>query len=672
MTTLFPECGPLLVKRTLCQIAVLSILSPGGQGLLAQTVPEKAGNDLGTLTVHLLGRRVGHETYALQRSDRGVRLSSNLDFIDRGSHVQLESELRTRRDFTPEAFRAKGQTYRFVNVDVDVAIANGRAAVRSLGDSAVVEVPSPFFTSRGYAPLSGRALLVQYWESQKRPSHISNIPGQPGARIAIAFRGVDTIRVQGRSIRLRRYSVDGVVWGREAVWLDSLGHLAALITRVHILPLEAVRSDLESALAEFQASAVRDRMRDLVRLSGQVTPVATGSYALVHGRLVDGTDKPPVEDATIVIRAGRVAAAGAGNAVPIPAGTKVIDVRGKTIVPGLWDMHAHVSQIEWAPAYLGAGVTSVRDMGGESGFLAAFRDTLASARAIGPQLLLAGLVDGPGPNGFGSVIAATPDEGRAIVDAYRAQGFRQIKLYNSITAPVAGAIIRRAHELGMTVAGHVPNAMGLRAVIDSGMDHVAHMPLSGDPSAGEFQQMVTFLAAKHTVLDPTIAWNELLGRAPSTAPESFEPGVRQSPPPMALNYTSVRTRTDSAGAARDQARGLAIFKALHDAGIPIVAGTDGGVPGHSLFRELELSVAAGLTPLEAIQSATIVAARAMGMEHDYGTVEAGKVADLLILDADPLSRISDIRSGRWVISRGRMYDCASLWTAAGFMSPASR
>jgi imidazolonepropionase-like amidohydrolase len=384
---------------------------------------------------------------------------------------------------------------------------------------------------------------------------------------------------------------------------------------------------------------------------------------------VDGTDKPPIEDATVVIRAGRIAAAGARNAVPIPTDVRVIDVRGKTILPGLWDMHAHASQIEWAPAYLGAGVTTVRDMGGETPFLSAFRDTLATATAIGPQLLLAGLVDGPGPNGFGAVIAATPAEGRAIVDAYRARGFRQIKLYNSITAPVAGAIIRHAHELGMTVTGHVPNAMGLRAVIDSGMDHVAHMPLSGDVAA--VRETIAFLSAKHTVIDPTIAWNELLGRAPSTLPESFEPGIRLSPAPLALNYASVRNRTDSAVAAHDQARGLSIFKAMYDAGIPIVAGTDGGVPGHSVFREIELSVAAGLTARAAIQSATIVAARAMGMERDHGTVEAGKVADLLILDADPLTRIDNIRTGRWVISRGRMYDCAVLWKAAGF-APAQR
>jgi imidazolonepropionase-like amidohydrolase len=108
------------------------------------------------------------------------------------------------------------------------------------------------------------------------------------------------------------------------------------------------------------------------------------------------------------------------------------------------------------------------------------------------------------------------------------------------------------------------------------------------------------------------------------------------------------------------------MKALHEAGVPIVAGTDGGVPGYSLLRELELSVAAGLTPLEAIQTATIVPARVMTMEREVGTIAAGKTADLLVLDADPLANIANIRTTAWVVRGGRMYEPAKLWRAAGF------
>jgi imidazolonepropionase-like amidohydrolase len=224
----------------------------------------------------------------------------------------------------------------------------------------------------------------------------------------------------------------------------------------------------------------------------------------------------------------------------------------------------------------------------------------------------------------------------------------------------------------MTVTGHVPVAMGLRAIVDSGMDNVAHLPFRGDESPADLTQITRLLASRHTVMDPTLAWNELLGRAPSTPVSTFEPGIDAAAPPLALNYESVRNSVDSAGARAALARGLAAFRTLHDAGVPIVAGTDGGVPGYSLLRALELSVAAGLTPLEAIQTATIVPARVMGKEREVGTIEAGKAADLLVLDADPLANIANIRTTALVVRAGRMYETRRLWRAAGFGVPRNR
>ena len=625
--------------------------------------------DSGVLVVHLLERRVGTEAHHLRRVGQEWVLTAALDFTDRGSRVQLEAELRTRADFTPTRFHAKGKTYRFVNVDVDVEVAGGSTRVRNIADTSTIPTPSRFFTARGYAPLAGRALLIQYWESHGRPAKIVNIPGSTDAPIVIQFRGMDSIRTDGGTVALRRYSVDGVVWGREAVWLDARRNLAALVTRVHILPLEAVRSDLDDALPQFQASAIRDRTADLATLGGDVRPTLSGTYALVGARVVDGTLRPPLDNATVLIRDGRIEAVGPRRAVAIPSGATVMDVTGKTIIPGLWDMHGHLSQMEWGPAYLAAGVTTARDMGGEMRFLIALRDAFAATNGVGPRVLLAGLIDGPGALGFGTTIATTPAEGEVLVDEYHGRGFEQIKLYNSITAPVAGAIIRRAHSVGMTVTGHVPTAMGLRAIVDSGMDHVAHMPLRGDESPTALQQLMDLLSAKGTVIDPTVAWNELLGRAPQTPVSAFESGITHAPSALALNYASVRNNADASSASAGLARGLGMLKALFDAGIPIVAGTDGGVPGYSVLREIELAVEAGLTPLQAIKTATAVAARSMRMERNVGTVETRMVADLLILDADPLVNIANIRTGHWVVREGRLYECRRLWQAAGFTPP---
>ena len=124
--------------------------------------------------------------------------------------------------------------------------------------------------------------------------------------------------------------------------------------------------------------------------------------------------------------------------------------------------------------------------------------------------------------------------------------------------------------------------------------------------------------------------------------------------------------TDSASVSARQERSLGIVKALHDAGVPIVAGTDGGLPGHSLPREIELYVAAGLTPLDAIRAATSVPAEVMGLGERSGTVAPGKLADLVVLDANPLDDIHNIRRVRYVVTRGRLLDAALLWRLAGF------
>jgi imidazolonepropionase-like amidohydrolase len=629
---------------------------------LQQPTPQEAG----TIVILHIERPIGQERYRVFRGvDGGSTLTSSLAYVDRGGKVELSSSLQAGPDFTPLRFEVQGKTYRFVNIDAAVDIHNGTAIVRNRGETSETGVSGPFWTARGLAPLAARGLLVRYWERHGRPRRVMSLPD--GNSLTIQYRGIDAVRVRGRSVQLRRYAVEGVVWGQEAVWLDDQDRFAALLTRIHILPLEAVREDLQEALPQLQASARQDRMADLAALTERVVPVARGSFALAGARVIDGTGRPPIDDATIVVRDGRIIAVGPQTTVRIPSGVTVLPADGKTVIPGLWDMHGHLSQIEWGPAYLAAGVTSARDVGGEREFLTAFRDALASDRGLGPRLLLAGLVDADGSEAYGMTSATTPEQGRAVVEAYQRLGFLQVKLYNLLAPAVVMAVARRAHELGMTVTGHVPLALSVQQAIDAGMDQFEHLgPIRGEPDSAEVRGIVELLARRGTVVGPTPAWDELLGRAPTTAVSSFEPGILQTPAPLAASYHSVRNEIDAAQAAANAKRRLEIIKKLHGGGVKVVAGTDGAVPGHSLLRTLELFVEAGMTPIEAIASAASVPARFMKMDKEVGTIEQGKRADLVVLDADPLISIANVRKGRWVVANGRLYDCEELWRSAGF------
>jgi len=622
-----------------------------------------------TLRLYYLQLPLGYERYTLSRDGDDLLLTSDFDFTDRGGRVQLQASLRMEAaDLTPRRFEAKGKSYRFVNVDSEVTLEKGSASVRVRSETNRVSTPERVFTVDGYAPFSVQMMLVRYWNAHGRPEVLATIPGEPLNEVRILHRGRDEVSAGGRVVGLDRYTLEGVVWGRETLWLTGNGAFAAAVTRAGGLTFEGVREDLADALPALAALAAKEAVSDLGRISRVIEPRASGSYALVGAALVDGTGSAVVPDAAVLVQDGRIEAAGPRAEISIPVGIPAIDLRGKTILPGLWDMHTHVTQIEWGPVYLAAGVTTVRDMGNESELILALRDALAGGEALGPRLLLAGLVDGGGPNAFGTVAATTPEEGGAVVRRYHDQGFHQVKLYNQLAPDVVAAIAGEAHRLGMTVTGHVPTSMTLKEAVEAGMDHIAHLAIRDEPGSLELRRTTEFLRENGTVIDPTLSWGELLGRSTTTPIASFQPGFPRIPAPLRRLFDSAGNADIDPVAARERLdRGLRIVGELHRGGVPIVAGTDEGIPGHSLHREIELYVEAGLTPLEAIQAATIVPARAMRLQNELGTVEVGKRADLVVLDANPLERISNIRSVRFVVTGGRMYDAADLWRSVRFI-----
>jgi imidazolonepropionase-like amidohydrolase len=276
------------------------------------------------------------------------------------------------------------------------------------------------------------------------------------------------------------------------------------------------------------------------------------------------------------------------------------------------------------------------------------------------------------------------------VNRYQVLGALQIKIYGSVQPEIVPVITETAHRLGMTVTGHVPRNMDVFQAIPAGMDQINHItyvlqgflppeqrsgfaqnPIQGistfDFKSPEVQREIALLKDHGTVVDPTVALRELLTHPLTKPVREFEPGIDHLAPQLVdqIEQTGVSAENAPAGAA-SLAAALEAVKPLHAAGIPIVAGTDVTVPGYSLHREMELYVKAGFTPMEAIQAATIVPARVLGLAKETGSLEVGKRADILIVNGDPLSSIADLRKVDTVIAGERVYAPTPLLRSVKF------
>jgi imidazolonepropionase-like amidohydrolase len=636
----------------------------------------------GVFHLHKIAQPIGVERYTISTdSAGGRRVDADFAFTDRNTRVPLLAVLRTRADGTPYYLKLTGNVSRESRIDITINVRDTTAEITNAGATHTRGVAggTPAFTIDGYAPVILQQELLRYWLSHGLPDTLATLPA--GA-VRIARRGVDTLMTDAGTRVLTRYSVQGLVWGRETLWLDDSLRAVAVITQdAELDHFEAVRDGYESVLGRFIALAATDALAVLTEMTETSSATPT-PFAIVGADLIDGTGHPLVPDAVVVVREGRIVAAGPRSRTPVPSDVTVIDGRGKTLMPGLWDMHAHYEQVEWGAIYLASGVTTVRDVGNEFEFIRAVRDAVHAGRGLGPRILTAGVIDGSGPAALGVIRADTPEEGRARVDRYHDAGFNQIKIYSSVHLDVLRAICDEAHRLGMTVTGHIPNGLTAYDGVAAGMDQINHISYvsavagpaipptlvpAADSTDPATKRLVAFLLAHNTVLDPTLALFEWVYHPAAQRVADFEPGVAKVAPELAgpLNDAGASPEA-SPRAASMFARYLSTVRILHRAGVPMVAGTDQTVPGYSLHRELELYVQAGFTPMEAIEAATSVPARIMHVDSEVGTVTPGKRADLLLVDGHPLQRIADTRNVVLVVSNGRRYLPAPLWHSVEF------
>lgn len=631
--------------------------------------------DSGVFFLHKFQQHIGKETYHITRDKNTIVYSADFKFVDRGGPVPLKAVLTVTPALEPLGLNIKGNVARGATVNDSIKITRGNARIK-VDDSVHNKKLQPFtFPVAGYAPTIVQQVLIQYWREHKMPANIHILPV---GSVQIRLDGYDQVTFHGKPLSLERYTIGGLIWGNEFVWTDKQGQVICIITNdAEFDKFESVREAYEDLLPSLIGKTATYSMRLFTKSAG-IGSQAEKLIAIKGGTVYDVVNEKPITDAVVIIENGIIKKVGKNGEVTIPAGAKVIDATGKMIFPGLWDMHAHFEQAEWGPAYLAAGVTTVRDCGNEFDFINAVKQAIDDGKGVGPLILKAGIIDGKGQYALGIIQADTKEEAIKAVDRYKDNGFAQIKIYSSVKPAIVKAICDEAHKLNLTVTGHIPNGMTIQAGVDSGMDMVNHIQyvysvmkrnkdrsINFDDSTSK--AVIAFLKQHNTVIDPTVGVFEMSFRSVNDDITIMEPAFYSLPLP--LQALLKNTGVDSARAKILHpifASMLEIVKRLHDAGVIQVAGTDQGFPGFSVPRELELYVQAGLTPADAIQTATIVPARIMKIDKQTGSIEEGKQADLIIVNGNPLNNIRDIRNVTTVIKAGHIYDPHELHKLVGF------
>lgn len=443
------------------------------------------------------------------------------------------------------------------------------------------------------------------------------------------------------------------------------------------------------------------------------------TLAITHVTVIDATGAPAMPDMTVTIRDGRIAMIKKSSRKP-PKNAQIIDGRGKDgrgkdgrsidgrgkfLIPGLWDMHVHTNFGDWIPdgeelvlpLFVANGVTGVRDMGGDLELLKKWRSEISAGTIIGPRMVIAGpMVDGLPPHFPASLPVTTAEDGRKAVDDLKQGGADFIKVQSYIPRDAYFAVADEAKKQGIVFVGHVPDAIRAAEASNAGQKSIEHYTgifegCSTKEKEDEFLKgpkgprrvleaydekrctaLIALLAKNQTWQVPTLYWEhgqwliDDLDLSQSPGAEYAAATLRNKTYKQFTDSILKELDTDPVEYRRQfVAKELEMTLAMHRAGVPLMAGTDteAGVyviPGFSLHQELELFVKAGLTPMEALQTATLNPAKFLGRTQDLGTIEPGKLADLVLLDASPLDDIRNTQKISAVFLGGRYFSRTDL------------
>jgi hypothetical protein len=651
----------------------------GGVPAIPPTVP----SDATRYSVLSSGNLAGNQ--AVWKS-AGGRRHVLFQYNDRGRGPRIETVTTLGADGIPMSTENTGHDYLKGKVEERFSIKGGVARWKNKAESGERPVKGAVFFPSFYGPPDEFALLAK---ALLRAG--GTLPLLPEGEARIEKVREVTLTANGKSRPVTLYAIRGFEFSPDYVWLDSDNDLFASGSRW----LMTVREGWEKSQEELARAQDDASVTWRAALAKQIARKPAGDVVIRNVNVFDSETGKLLRDRVVTLHGNRIASVGAAGTAGLDGeGAETIDGGGGTLLPGLWDMHTHVSDDDGL-LNIAAGVTSVRDLANDTDELEARRKRFDSGDEIGPRVIAAGFMDGPGPyQAPTKVLVDTEQKVHDAIARYAALGYPQIKVYSSIKPELVPVIIADAHKRGMRVSGHVPATMFADQFVRAGADELQHINFvflnffrdvtetrtparftepgkraaALDLESPAVRDFIELLRSRHVVVDPTLSTFESTYRArPGTVDPSFAAVANRMPTQLRRGFLAGGLPAEGATDdlyRRSYANMVKMVGLLHRSGVQIVAGTD-TLAGFGLHRELELYREAGILAPEILQIATLRAAQVMKRDSELGSIQPGKLADLVLVSGDPTADISAVRDTKLVVKDGVVFDPARIYEAIG-------
>ncbi|WP_420583325.1 amidohydrolase family protein [Reichenbachiella sp.] len=599
------------------------------------------------------------------------------EYNDRGRGPHLEESIRLNEEGVIQSLEIQGHNYLKDTVTEIFSLGSEKAKWKSASESGEAKSQNAFYLGINSTPGCWNLLVKKLLESK-------SIDLYPSGTAKLSSINEYTI---GDTLKLKLVEFVGIEFEPNYVWLDYENRFFASPSSW----LTTIKQGYESIgqhLYEIQTNKQKENYRNLAT---ELTIIPQGKLIIKNVNVFDSENGSLLTNKTVTVKGKYIESI--TDQAKAEENSLVIDGTGKTLLPGLFDMHGHLSRSDGI-LNLAGGVTSVRDMA-NSFELPTIRDEFNANTVLGPRILImSGFIDQAGPYAgpVGKIINSL-SEGLEAIDFYHDRGYQQIKLYSSIDPSWVKPMAKRVHEYGMRLSGHIPAYMIAEQAINDGYDEIQHVnmlalnflgdtidtrtPLrfsmvgkyahSIDLESENFQSFLRLLKEKDIVIDPTVSIFEgMLTSKPREPDPSFDTILDRLPIQVKRGFYSVglpMTADEAPVFQQSYLHLLKIVKALFDAGIRIVPGTDSMV-GFGLHEELENYAKAGIPNAEVLKIATLNSAK-VAQADNLGVIKEGYLADMILIDGNPLEDMSDIRRVETTIKDGKVYDCKTLYATVG-------